>query len=99
MYTRVLAVPRSIAKSFENKPKMGSRSIDFSFQLDWDLQILNRKNPAYFEFPQQSQAGYINVQNVKSFLTEPLNKYMSCCKLSIRKYQECETPAFVPMVL
>jgi hypothetical protein len=29
-----LAVPRSIAKSFENKPKMGSRSIDFSFQLD-----------------------------------------------------------------
>jgi len=24
---------------------------------------------------------------------------MSCCKLSIRKYQECTGPAFLPMAL
>ena len=34
IYTSVFAVPRSMARSFENNPRMGSKSIAFSSLLD-----------------------------------------------------------------
>jgi hypothetical protein len=53
-YTRVLAVPRSMAKSLENRPKMGSRSIVFFALLEKvpAIRIIIQK-----EFYYQSQNG------------------------------------------